>query len=168
MKFNWLKIMVISIAFIMTSSAAMAFDYQDWVPLVPENISEFEKKGEPNGMNMEKRGQAWSALEQKYSNKDGDALKLSIVTGKNAPGMQEFKAMKQFKVENDKEKTKTLDVKGRNSVLNIKKKAGENSLLIPASDETLVVIATEAVDSEDEMTSLAADVPIDDIAAAVE
>ncbi|MFW5958244.1 MAG: hypothetical protein ACOCQ0_03720 [Desulfosalsimonas sp.] len=167
MKFNWLKIIVISIALIMTSSAANAFDYQDWIPLLPENIGEMEKTDEPSGMNMEESGQSWSGLEQKYSNTDGDVLKLSIVTGTNAPGMQQFKSMKEFDAKTDKEIVKTLDVKGRNSVLNIKKKGGENTLLIPASDETLVVISTEAFGSEDEMTSLADDIPVEEVADSV-
>ncbi|MFW6011338.1 MAG: hypothetical protein ACOC8Q_02400 [Desulfosalsimonas sp.] len=168
MKFNWLKIIVISIALIITSSAANAFDYQDWIPLLPENIGEMEKTDEPSGMNREESGQSWSVLEQKYSDKQGNSLSLTILTGSDAPGIKEFKMMQQFNKDTEEETIKPVDVQGLESVLAIDKKGGENSLLIPAADKTLVIISTSAFDSEDEMISLADDVPVEDIADSIE
>lgn len=168
MRFNRLKIIAICLSLLLASATANAFNYMDWVPLMPENIGGLEKTGESEGIDKEEGDQSWSVIKQKYSDAQGNTLNLSIITGSNAPGIKEFKMMQQFNMETDEKAVKPVEVLGLKSVLNIDKTGGENTLLIPATDKTLVIISTAAFDSEDEMISLADDVPIEDIADSVE
>jgi len=64
---KYITIFMIAISLIIVSTAANAFDYKNWIPLLPESIGGIEKHGDPSGMNMEKSGQSWSLLRQKYS-----------------------------------------------------------------------------------------------------
>ena len=64
--------LIIILGFLLVSSAANAFDYKNWIPLLPESIDGMEKHGEMEGMNREKGGQSWSVLRQKYSDEDGN------------------------------------------------------------------------------------------------
>ncbi len=161
---RFVTIFVIALGFILASSAANAFDYKNWVPLLPENIGKMIKQGDPEGMNIEKGGQAWSSLRQKYSDTNGNNIRLSIVSGTNAPGIREFKTMQQFNMETQERKVKTQDVEGYKAVLDFNKMGGKSHLLIAVQDETLVIIETTSFDSENDLVSLADDIPLSEIA----
>lgn len=119
-------------------------------------------------MNMEDSGQSWSSLRQKYSDGDGNNVRLSIVTGSDAPGIREFKAMQKFNMETREKKVKTMNVSGYKSVLDFNKQGGQSNLLIAVQDKTLVVIDTKSFDDENDIISLADDVPLSDIEDSVE
>ncbi len=42
-----IPILIIVLGFILASSSANAFDYKNWIPLLPENIGGMEKQGDP-------------------------------------------------------------------------------------------------------------------------
>ncbi|MCF8111415.1 MAG: hypothetical protein K9J85_07985 [Desulfobacteraceae bacterium] len=168
MRFNRMKIIAICLSLLLASAAANAFNYMDWVPLLPENIGGLEKTGETEGMDKNEGDRSWSVIKQKYSDAEGNTINFSILTGSNAPGIKEFKMMQQINMETDKKAVKTVDVSGRKSVLTMDKTGDENTLLIPAADNTLVIISTDAFNSEKEMISLADDVSVEDIADSVE
>ncbi|MCF8094481.1 MAG: hypothetical protein K9J79_03880 [Desulfobacteraceae bacterium] len=165
---KYITISMIALSFVLASSSANAFDYKNWIPLLPENISGMEKQGDPSGMNMEKSGQSWSALRQEYSDADGNDIRFSIVTGSNGPGIKEFETMQQFNMETPEKNVKTLDIAGHKAVLELNKKGGKSNLLISAQEETLVVIDTTSFDNEDDIISLADDVPLSEIADSVD
>lgn len=165
MKFNLSKIMAFTAALMLLAApAANAIDYNDWIPLLPENIGGLDKQGETDGMNMEQSGQNWSALEQKYSDNGDNQVQLRIVSGSDAPGIREFEAMQKFSMENEKKEVKTLDVSGRKAVLELNKKGGKSNLMVSAGQQTIVILSTSSFDSEKDITSLADDVPFDKIA----
>ncbi|MCF8035777.1 MAG: hypothetical protein K9K62_02770 [Desulfobacteraceae bacterium] len=165
---KYITVFLIAVSFILASSAANAFDYQDWIPLLPESIGGLDKQGEPEGMNMEKSGQSMSTLKQEYSDGSGNDARLTIVTGTNAPGVREFKTLQKFNMETDKRKVKTLDISGHKAVLDFNKKGGRSSLMIAARDKTLVVIESRSFDTEDALISMGKDVPLSKIADSVE
>lgn len=160
-------ILMIALGFIIASSAASAFDYRDWVPLLPESINGMDKQGTPEGINMEKSGETWSTLRQKYADAEGKNLRLSIVTGSDAPGIKRFKTMEKLNMETPKRKVKTLEIAGHRAVLDLNKKGGKSNLLIAPQDKILVIIATASFDSEKDLVSLADDVPLSEIADSV-
>jgi len=164
---KYITIFMIAISLIIVSTAANAFDYKNWIPLLPESIGGIEKHGDPSGMNMEKSGQSWSLLRQKYSDAEGNNIRLSIVTGSNAPGIRKFETMQQFNMETPEKNIKTLDIAGHKAVLELNKKGGKSNLLILAQEKTLVVIDTASFDNEADIISLAEDVPLSKIADSV-
>ncbi|MFO7932073.1 MAG: hypothetical protein R6U97_11780, partial [Desulfosalsimonas sp.] len=156
MSFNRLKIIIFSLVFILTSSMATnALEYQDWTPLLPAKIGELDKSGEPTGMNKEESGKAWSALEQQYSDSQGNEIKLRILSGPTAPGVQEFKSLQEVSLKNSEREVKTLEIYGYRAVLVLNKKKEKNNLLISPCDETIVIISTSSFDNEEDITSLA-------------
>lgn len=165
---HYITVFLIVFGFILASSPAGAFDYKNWIPLLPESIGGLDKQGDPEGLNMEKSGQSWSSLKQTYADADGNYVNLSIVTGTGAPGIQEFEAMQQFNMETGERKVKKLEVSGNKAVLDLNKKGGKSNLLIAVQEESLVIIETGAADSEKDLVSLAADVPLAAIADSIE
>ena len=164
---KYLAVLLIVFGLVLASSAVNAFDYKDWMPLLPDSIAEMEKQGDPDGMNMEKGGQSWSTISQKYSDGQENNAQLTIVTGSDAPGMKKFNTLHRFSGETGKRKVKTLDISGHKAVLNLDKKGGSNSLLIQAQENTMVIINTSSFDSENGLVSLAEDIPLAEIADAV-
>lgn len=165
---KYITVLMIALGLFLGSSAANAFDYKDWIPLLPESIGGMEKQGDPDGMNMEKGGQSWSSLAQKYSDAQGNDLRLVIVTGSDAPGLRQFETMQKFNMETEEKKVKTVQVSGHKGVLDFNKKGGSSNLLVAVQDESLVIIETSSLESEDELVSLADDVPISDIADSID
>lgn len=163
-----ITVFMVSLCFILASSAINAFDYKDWVPLLPESIGGLAKQGAPEGMNMEKTGQSWSVLKQDYSDDKGNDARITIVTGTNAPGVREFKAMQKFNMQSGKREVKTLEVSGYKAVLDLNKQGGKSSLMIAPQDKTLIVIETSSFDTEDDMISMGKDVSLADISEPVE
>ncbi|MFO8091419.1 MAG: hypothetical protein R6U13_16385 [Desulfatiglandaceae bacterium] len=163
-----MNILILSLYFLLASSIAHAVEYQGWIPLLPENIGGLEKSGEPSGMNMEQGGEAWSVLEQHYTDHNGSRLELRIVSGSTSPGMKAFESMKKFRVETPEKEVKTLKVSGYKAVLDLNKKGGKSNLLIPVHDETIVIISTDSFGSQEDIASLAGDVPLSDIADSIE
>ena len=43
---KYITVFLIAVGFILASSAANAFDYKEWLPLLPESIGGLDKKGE--------------------------------------------------------------------------------------------------------------------------
>lgn len=163
---RWIIIFVL--AFIFMPFPGHAFDYNNWILLLPDTIAGLNKQGDPEGMNMERGGESWSVLKQQYADDAGNDIDLSIVTGPNAPGIEQFESMQQFSAETAKKKVETLEISGYKSVLNLDKTGGKSSLLIAVQDQTLVIFETASFDSEDSLISLADDVPLSEIGDAVE
>lgn len=161
-------IFMIALGFILASSAANAFDYRDWIPLLPESIGGLDKQGEPEGMNMEKGSQSWATVKQQYADEAGDALRVSIVTGTDAPVMKEFEALRKFTMETAERNVKTTEISGHKAVLSLHKKGGKSNLMIAPQKNTLVIIETDSFDSEKALVSLAEEVPIAGIADSIE
>ncbi|MFP3980415.1 MAG: hypothetical protein ACLFUY_03395 [Desulfobacterales bacterium] len=164
---KYITVFMIALGFILASSAANAFDYEDWIPLLPDSIGELDKQGEPEGMNMEESGQSGSTVEQEYSDGSGKDARLTILTGSGAPVIKEFKTLQKFNMETDERKVKTLEISGHKAVLDLDKKGGKSNLMISVQDKTLVVIGTKSFDSEKDLTSLGNDVPLSEIADSV-
>ncbi|MGM0611709.1 MAG: hypothetical protein ACQES5_11595 [Thermodesulfobacteriota bacterium] len=156
-------IFMAALSLTMVSTTANAFDYQDWIPLLPESMGGIEKQGDPSGMNMEKGGQSWSALRQKYSDGDGNDIRLSIITGSNAPGIRKFETMKKFNMETEEKEVKTLETSGYKAVLEFNKEGGKSNLLIAVQEKTLVIIDSASFDNKDDLVSLTNDVPLSEI-----
>ncbi|MFO7760248.1 MAG: hypothetical protein R6V20_01365 [Desulfobia sp.] len=165
---KYITVFFIALGFILASSAANAFDYQDWIPLLPESIGGLDKQGEPEGMNMEKSGQSMSTLKQEYSDGSGNDARLTIVTGTNAPGVREFKTLQKFNMETGERKVKTLEISGYKAVLDFNKKGGRSNLMIAPQEKILVVIETRSFDTEDALISMGNDVPLAELADSVE
>lgn len=163
---RWLILFVFGFVFL--PFLTHASDYNNWVALLPDTISGLTKQGDPDGMNMERSGESWSALKQQYADAAGNDIKLSIVTGSNAPGIKQFESMQQFSMETAERKVDTLEISGYKSVLNLDKTGGKSSLLIAVQDQTLVIFETASFDSENSLVSLADDVALSEIGDAVE
>lgn len=161
-------IFLIALGFILASSAVNALDYKDWIPLLPESIGELDKQGDPEGMNMEKGSQSWATLKQPYADGEGSTLRLSIVSGTDAPVMKKFETLQKFNMETAEKAIKTTEISGHKAVLNRNKTGGKSSMMIAAQQNTLVIIETDSFDSEKELVSLAAEVPLGDIADSIE
>ncbi len=155
------------LVFIFMSFQAHAFDYNNWIPLLPDTIAGLDKKGDPDGMNMERGEESWAVLKQQYADAAGKDIELSIVTGSNAPGIKQFESMQQFSTETAETKVDTLEISGYKSVLNLDKTGGKSSLLIAVQEQTLVIFETASFDDEESLISLADDVALAEIADAV-
>ncbi|MGM0452426.1 MAG: DUF4367 domain-containing protein [Thermodesulfobacteriota bacterium] len=161
-------IFLIALGFILASSTANALDYRDWVPLLPESIGGLDKQGDPEGMNMEKGAQSWATLKQPYADEKGNELRLSLVTGTDAPVMKEFETLQKFNMETAEKAVKTTEISGHKAVLNRSKTGGKSNLMIAAQKNTLVIIETDSFESEKELVSLAEEIPLGDIADSIE
>ena len=74
------RIILISICFLLVSVSVYATDYKQWIPLLPETLGGLAQSGKPEGVNMEMGGQSWSSLQQKYSN-NSENISMMIVSG---------------------------------------------------------------------------------------
>ena len=160
-------ILITVLGFILASTAANALDYNDWIPLLPESIGGMEKQGDPEGINMERSGEAWSSVTQGYSDAEGNDARLKIVTGSDAPGIKEFQAMQKVSFENSEVEVKTLEISGYKAAIEFDKKGGKSHLLIAPQEETLVIIDSAAFDNKNDLISLADDIPLSEIADSV-
>lgn len=165
---KYITALMFALSLIIVSTAANAFDYKNWIPLLPESISGMEQQGEPEGMNMAQGEQSWSTLRQEYSDADGNHIRLSIVTGSNSPGIRQFETMQKFNMETAEKEVKTLDVSGYKAVLDFNKKGGKSNLLIAAQDQTLVIIDSASFDNKNDLISLADDIPLGKISDSVQ
>ena len=165
MKLKFSKIIAFTAAFMLLAAPVVnALDYKDWLPLVPEKIGGLERQGDADGMNMEQSGQSWSAFEQNYSNGGENQVQLKIVSGSDAPGIRKFEALQKFNMETAEKKVKTLDVSGHKAVLELNKKGGKSNLIVSAGEQTIVIFSTSSFDHEEDIISLADEVPLDKIA----
>lgn len=158
---------MLAFGLIIFSTAANAFDYKDWVPLLPQSISGMEQQGEAEGMNMAQGEQSWSTLRQEYADEDGKHIRLSIVAGSNSPGIKQFQTMQKFNMETEEKEVKTLEVSGYKAVLEFNKKGGQSNLLIAPQEQTLVIIDSTSFDNKKDFISLAENIPFSKIANAV-
>ena len=165
--YKFIKLLTIAASLLIVSTAANAFDYKNWIPLLPGSIDGMEKQGDPSGMNMEKSGQSWSVLRQEYSDANGKNMRLSIVTGSNSPGIRKFETMQEFNMETEEKEVKTLEVSGHKAVLEFNKKGDKSNLLIGAQDQTLVIIDSASFDNKNDLISLAEKLPLSEIADSV-
>ena len=151
------------------ASTACAADYKDWISLLPDRIDGLGQSGDPDGMNVQSEGQSWSTLEQGYADGSGEKeIKLTIVSGSMAPQVKQFQAMKQFSMEDEEKVVETLEISGNDAVMELYKDGGKGNLLIAPQQKTIVIIQATSADNKEELVSLADDVPLSDIAAAIE
>lgn len=161
-------ILGLACALCLVAFAAGAADYNDWKPLLPEQIGGLDITDHQEGANVEQGGRSWSFLKQGYANAEGDSLTLSFVYGSDAPPVQKFQTMQQFDMENERKIAKTLEVRGYPAFLELQKNGSDGTLVISPCTDTLVVLDTEDVaDSREELVSLAEGVPLEQISAAV-
>lgn len=165
---NSLPFLVLALTFLAVSSTAHALDYENWTPLIPDTMGGLEKQGDPKGMNSEKGGQAWSVLRQDYSGEEGAKARISIVAGSEAPGLTRFKKMRQFNMETEENVVRSTEIAGYKAVVNLDKQGGKSHLYIAVTDNAVVIIDTAVVDNEDDLVSLADDIPLSDIAEATD
>ncbi|MCF8052659.1 MAG: hypothetical protein K9L59_15560 [Desulfobacterales bacterium] len=155
---------LIFICFLLVATPADAVDYREWIPVLPDSIDGMASAGESRGVNADMNGQSFSSLRQKYG-KDGDReILLTIVSGDTAPQIREFRTMTRFRMENEKQLIKSLDIYGNKAVLKLDKNDREGSLYILVEEKTMVVIEAGNAASEKEMRDLAGAVPLDRIA----
>ena len=115
-------VLLIVFAFLMTAVMANAADYKVWMPLMPEELGGLKRSGDPEGMNMEMNGKMWSSLHQEYSADNAErAASVTILGGKDAPGMGGFQAMSSMKMETEDQIIKTIKVSGYNGVFNLER-----------------------------------------------
>ncbi|MFP4213843.1 MAG: hypothetical protein ACLFRL_07005 [Desulfohalobiaceae bacterium] len=145
--------------------AASAADYQDWVPLLPANISGLDKSGSPDGANLEQSGRSWSFMHQDYADDAGNNIRLSVVGGDSAPQMQQFQSMQQLSMETEDRIVKSEEVSGFKAFFEFHKTESKGTLMIAANDQTLVIIEADPVADANKLVSLGDEVPLQDIAA---
>jgi hypothetical protein len=113
---------------------------------------------------MKMSGQSWSSLQQNYTDNSNKRASLTIVSGVIAPQAQAFQAMSQMQMETQDQIIKTVNVSGYKAVLQLNKANKSGGLMISLGEQTLVVIEGEPITNEGELTSLAKEVPLKDIA----
>ncbi|WP_027370055.1 hypothetical protein [Desulfovermiculus halophilus] len=152
----------IGLGLLFFSVNASAMDYTNWIPVLPQSIAGVEQDGEPEGMNMDSGGQAWSTLQQRYADSDRE-MTLSIIKGP-APQVQQFRQMPEFNTESQDQIARSLDLDGNKAMYQFDKQARAGTLIVALGDQTLVVLESEPVSGEQEMRSQMQDVPLQDIA----
>ncbi|MCF7936704.1 MAG: hypothetical protein K9L28_10235 [Synergistales bacterium] len=152
----------------LVACAAIAADYNDWKPILPEEVGGMEITDSQEGANVEQGGRSWSFLKQGYANAEDGSLSLSLIYGSDAPPIQQFKSMQQFSMETEEKTAKTLEIEGYSAYLELQKGDRDSYLVISPREDSIVVVETDTVDSEEELVSLADDVPLEQFAAAVE
>jgi hypothetical protein len=81
-----------------------------------------------------------------------------------APQAQAFQAMSQMQMETQDQIIKTVNVSGYKAVLQLNKATRNGGLMISLGEQTLVVIEGEPITNEGELTALAKEVPLKEIA----
>lgn len=158
------KIILMATCFLLVSVWVDATDYKGWLPLIPETLGNLAKSGDPDGINMEMSGQSWSSLQQNYTDNSEKRASLTIVSGVIAPQAQAFQAMSQMHMETPDQIVKTINVSGYKAVFQLNKANGNGGLMISLGEQTLVVIEGKPITNEGELTALAKDVPLKEIA----
>jgi hypothetical protein len=151
------------LVFLLGWQAVEAADYRDWVPLLPDSLDGLEPAGEPEGVNAESGDRSWSSLRQRYSGGGGQEVTLNIVTGSQTPAHRQFQALSKLHIENEQQLIKSLDISGHKAVLNLNKQGNSGDLTIFLEPQTLVLIEAEPVADEKALTSLAAEIPLQEI-----
>ena len=168
MRLQPMTILISILCFVFLASPTSAAEYKDWIPLLPDRIDGLQRSGDPDGMNVQSEGRSWSTLEQGYGDGSREDIKLTIVSGSMAPQVQQFQAMKQFSMEDEEKIVESLEVSGNNAVMELYKDGGKGTLLIAPQEKTIVILQADSVESKEKLVSLADDVPLSEIAAAVE
>lgn len=158
------KIILMATCLLLVSVWVDATDYKGWLPFIPETLSNLAKSGDPDGINMEMSGQSWSSLQQNYTDNSEKRASLTIVSGVIAPQAQAFQAMSQMHMETPDQIVKTINVSGYKAVFQLNKANGNGGLMISLGEQTLVVIEAKPITNEGELTALAKDVPLKEIA----
>ena len=158
------KIILMATCLLLVSVWVDATDYKGWLPLIPETLGNLVKSGDPDGINMEMSGQSWSSLQQNYTDNSEKRASLTIVSGVIAPQAQAFQAMSQMHMETPDQIVKTINVSGYKAVFQLNKANGNGGLMISLGEQTLVVIEAKPITNEAELTALAKDVPLKEIA----
>jgi hypothetical protein len=158
------KMILMATCLLLVSVWVDATDYKGWLPLIPETLGGLAKSGDPDGINMEMSGQSWSSLQQNYTDNSNKRASLTIVSGVIAPQAQAFQAMSQMQMETQDQIIKTVNISGYKAVLQLNKANKSGGLMISLGEQTLVVIEGEPITNEGELTSLAKEVPLKDIA----
>jgi hypothetical protein len=158
------KIILMATCLLLVSVWVDATDYKGWLPLIPETLGNLAKSGDPDGINMEMSGQSWSSLQQNYTDNSEKRASLTIVSGVIAPQAQAFQAMSQMHMETPDQIVKTINVSGYKAVFQLNKANGNGGLMISLGEQTLVVIEGKPITNEGELTALAKDVPLKEIA----
>lgn len=147
---------------IQTAVAAGYRDYQDTLPAVLDGL---ERSGEPEGVNTESGGEQWSSLQQDYANEAGDGATVNIITGTKTSAYRQFRQMTEIHMETPENLVKSVEVSGYQGVIDLKKTRQRGTVALFLGPETLVVIEADPVASEQELVSLAGDVPLGEIEA---
>ena len=158
------KIILLATCLLLVSVWVDATDYKSWLPLIPETLGNLAKSGDPDGINMEMSGQSWSSLQQNYTDSSKKRASLTIVSGVIAPQAQAFQAMSQMHMETPDQIVKTINVSGYKAVFQLNKANRNGGLMISLGEQTLVVIEGNPITNEGELTALAKDVPLKEIA----
>ena len=161
------KTILMATCLLLVSVWVDATDYKGWLPLIPETLGNLAKSGDPDGINMEMSGQSWSSLQQNYTDNSKKRASLTIVSGVIAPQAQAFQAMSQMHMETPDQIVKTIIVSGYKAVLQLNKANRNGGLMISLGEQTLVVIEGDPITNEGELTALAKDVPLKEIATQV-
>ncbi len=160
------RIILISICFLLVSAPVYATDYKQWIPLLPETLGGLAQSGKPDGVNMEMGGQSWSSLQQKYSN-NSENISMMIVSGTIAPQAQAFQMMSQFQMETETEVIKALKVSGHKALFQLNKVENKGVLMISANEQALVILEAMSIADEKQMIKLSKDIPLEEIAASL-
>jgi hypothetical protein len=158
------KIILMATCLLLVSVGVGATDYKSWLPLIPETLGDLAKSGDPDGINMEMSGQSWSSLQQNYTDNSNKRASLTIVSGVIAPQAQAFQAMSHLQMETQDQIIKTVNVSGYKAIFQLNKANKNGGLMISLGEQTLVVIEGEPITSEKELTALAKEVPLKEIA----
>ena len=158
------KIILMAICLSLISVRVDATDYKGWLPLIPTTLGNLVKSGDPDGINMEMSGQSWSSLQQNYTDNSNKRASLTIVSGVIAPQAKAFQAMSQMQMETPDQIIKTINISGYKAVIQLNKANRNGGLMISLGEQTLVVIEGEPITNEGELTGLAREVPLKEIA----
>ncbi len=156
------RIILISICFLLVSVSVYATDYKQWIPLLPGTLCGLAQSGEPDGINMEMGGQSWSSLQQKYSN-NSENISMTIVSGSIAPQAQAFQMMSHLQMETETDVVKTLKVSGYKALFQLNKVEKRGTLMISVNEQVLVVLEAMAITDEKQMIKLSKEIPLEEI-----
>jgi hypothetical protein len=155
-------LLAIALYFVPALSPAHAFDYKDWIPLIPSELGGLKKNGKPEGMNMEMNNEKWSSLTQTYGDEDSDKeTTLTIVCGTNAPQMQHFKGIPKMKMETEDQIMANVTVSGREGFLILDKGEKSGYLMILVDDRLLITLEMQDCGDKERLISAAKQIPFD-------
>ncbi len=162
LRFKTIMLVICFILFTASVVVAADYDYKELIPVLPDSINEMSKTGEPDGANMETSGQHWSVVNQRYGN-GSNHINFFVVVGSSAPEIQKFHNLQQLNVETEESVTRTTEIAGKKTLLNLKKDGSRGTLAIAVQNNALAVFETSHVENEEELLSLADDISIEEI-----